>query len=95
MVYIGGKLVAQTSVGQLNSDVTALRDLEKKFMDAAIATPDPNAAAGGQPLAIAIRRAGQVKYNEYIDKAKSVRILFQSVTGRQVNDVDLEPSVAF
>jgi len=94
VVYIGGKIVTQTSVGELNSALTELRSLEKKFIEAASANPDPNPAAGGDALIVSRRRAGAVSYNNYIDKAKNVRLLFEAVTGRQVSDTAIEPSAA-
>jgi hypothetical protein len=83
-----------TSVGELNSAVTELRGLEKKFIEAASANPDPNPTAGGNTLTVSRRRAGEASYNNYIDKAKNVRLLFEAVTGRQVSDTAIEPSAA-
>ena len=92
-VYIGGKLVSPTSVADLNTATKELRSLEKKFVDTAQSNPDPDPAAGGDALAQARRRAAQL-YVDYINKAKDVRILFQSVTGRGVTDAVIEPSLA-
>lgn len=89
-VYIGGKLVAPTSIADLNDATKELRELEKKFAAAALSQPDPNPAAGGDALTIAKRRAGQA-YDDYITKARVVRIQFQSVTGRQITDSAIEP----
>jgi hypothetical protein len=91
-VYIGGKMVSVTSVGQLNDATTALRGLEKKFRAAAASNPDPNPQLGGTPLQAAIRRAG-AEYNDYIDKADGARLLFQWLTGRVVEDSNLTPAI--
>ena len=94
VVYIGGRLVTKTSVGELNTAVGELRDLEKKFLDAAASNPDPSPKTGGQPLEIAIRRAGQPAYSACVDKAQSVRLMFESVTGLQVSDPVLQRTIA-
>jgi hypothetical protein len=92
VVYIGGKLVAKTSVGELNDAVTALRDLEAKLATAAIANPDPNPAAGGDALTVARRRAADA-YAIYMRKAEDVRLQFQAVTGRPVADARIAPTL--
>jgi len=43
-------------------------------------------------LDAAKRRAGMDKYLAYLDRAKTMKILFEVVTGRAVNDEDLEPA---
>ena len=93
-VYIGGKVVTKSPIGELDGAIDDLRGLEKKFVDTSIRTQDPNPAAGGQPLDIAIRRAGKSVYSEYIEKAKDVRGSFASLTGLQISDSQLEPNVA-
>jgi hypothetical protein len=88
------------SSADLNASTKALRELERKFRDAAATTPDPAPSGGGQALgppanlAATIRRAGHDKYNAYIDAARNVRIQFESITGVNVNDASIEPSLA-
>lgn len=85
-VYVGGKVVASTSLGDLNSAVTELRDLETQIIDAASVRSDPYAADGGDALTVARRK--------YRNKARTVRVLFKSVTGRDVSDAAIKPSLA-
>lgn len=98
VVYIGGKLVSPPSVAELNTATKALRELERQFMDAAAIGPDPAQPADAQPLpppgdlATAVRRAGSTRYSAYLDRAKDVRIMFQSITGRPANDANLQPA---
>jgi hypothetical protein len=92
-VYIVGKLVTPTSVGDLDSTITELRALEKKFMDAAATNPDPTPGAPGDALTIAKRRAGDINYNAYISKARVARMQFEAITGKHVPDALIEPSV--
>jgi hypothetical protein len=93
VVYIGGKLVAKTSLGELNDAVTELRDLEARFDAAAIAAPDPTPAVGGDTIAVARRRAPDA-YAAYMRKAEEVRLQFNAVTGRVVDDARLAPLLA-
>src|SRR5262249_1773513 len=98
VVYVTGKLVTPASSSELNDATKALRELERKFKEAAAITPDPTPPAGTDKLEppsdlqAAIRRAGRDKYNAYIDAARNVRIQFQSVTGRDVDYPKIEPS---
>jgi hypothetical protein len=92
VVYIGGKLVTKTSVGELNDAITALRDLEAKLAAAVIANPDPTPAAGGDVLTVARRRAGDA-YATYMRKAEDVRLQFLAVTGRPVDDARIAPTL--
>jgi hypothetical protein len=92
-VYLAGKLVTPTSIGELDTATTELRELEKKFTEAATENPDPAPNGPNDPLSVARRRAGDVNYNNYINKAQTVRQQFQSVTGRQVDDTLIQPAV--
>jgi len=93
VVYVGGKLVMPTSLSELNSAVTELRALEKNYVDAALAHPDPNPAAGGDAAAVTRRRAGEVNYKNYVDKAQRVAILFKSATGVEPATEALQPPI--
>lgn len=93
IVYVGGKLVTTSSVGELESTLNAARTAEKTFGDAVLNNPDPAPAQGGSALDIAIRRAGKVLYLDYIGKAKSARDLFGSLTGLRVKDEQLAPTL--
>jgi hypothetical protein len=101
VVYIGGKLVAPPTCSELNTATTALRELERDFVATAGRTPDPQAPAGANPLDppasldAAIRRAGRAKYDAYMDRVKTVRIMFTAVTGHQVDDDRLAPPSTF
>jgi hypothetical protein len=100
VVYLGGKLVAAPSSSELNTATTALRELEKDFVTTAAITADTAPPAGRAPLdppqdlAAAIRRAGPAKYAAYMDRMKNVRIMFTSVTGREVPDDAVKPAIA-
>lgn len=48
--------------------------------------PTADSAAAGAPLA-------QSSYVDYMNKAKDAKILFESLTGQQVTDEQLKPSV--
>jgi hypothetical protein len=87
VVYIGGKLVSTSSVAELNDAITNVRVAEKSYNDASIVKPTADSAAAGAPLA-------QSSYVDYMNKAKDARILFESLTGRQVTDEQLKSSVA-
>jgi len=100
VVYVAGKLVAPPSFAELNTAATALRALEKDFVDAAARTPDPTAAAGAPlhapaSLAEARRLAGDERYNNYMDRARNVRIMFTELTGRTVPDDAIQPAFAY
>ena len=98
VVYVGGKLVAPPTFAELNTATTALRQLEKDFVATATSTPDPSLPDPREPpddLDAAIRRAGRAKYDAYMDRAKSVRIIFQAVTGQPVDEQRLGPAFAF
>ncbi len=100
VVYIGGKLVTPPSCSELNVATTALRQLERDFVAAAVNTPDPappaGVAAANLPadLNAAIRRAGNAKYAGYMDSARGVRTMFQAVMGTQVDEKKLAPAFA-
>ena len=81
---IGGKLVMPTSLAELNTAVTELRTLGSTYVDAALAKPDPDPDAGGGAAAATKRRAGEAKYNAYVEKAQRVVLLFKSATGTAV-----------
>jgi hypothetical protein len=93
VIYVGGKLVTQASVSELNAAIANARAAEDKFREAAAATGDPNPAAGGTVLDAAKRRAGEPSYSEYMRRADSARILFESLTGQTVNPARLEPRI--
>ena len=92
-VYVGGKLVSKSPVGELDTALDELRTLEKKFVDQSVTNPDPDPAAKGSASTVAIRRAGAHVHSEYIEKAKSVRTLFESLTGKKIEDSQLAPNV--
>ena len=72
----------------------ALRELERKFRLAASANPNPippTDTPSAADLAAAVRRA-RPEYDAYKDAVIPVRIGFESVTGRAVNDADIEPA---
>lgn len=92
-VYISGKVVTKSPIGELDDALDALRDLEKKFIDAWIAAPDPDPSAGGSTLAIARRRAGDAAYIAYLRKAEDVRNLFQSLTDVRVDEEKVQPQI--
>jgi hypothetical protein len=94
VVYVGGKLVSTSSVAELNDAVDKARAAEQTFIKDAATKPDPNPAAGGTPLDVAIRRAGKTGYDDYMDKARYARTLFLSqITGRTVKEEQLAPAV--
>jgi hypothetical protein len=97
VVYIGGKLVTPTSVGELNKATTDLRALERKFTDAAWIGAGLEASVAkptGAPadLADSKRRAGEKLYTEYMNKAQDVALLVKAVTGDPVDAKNLEPA---
>ena len=93
VVYVGGKLVTPTSLSELNTAINELRALEKKYIDAALARPDPDAAAGGGAAAATMRRAGEALNKEYVEKAGRVRIQFELATGREAPVAVVQPPV--
>lgn len=56
----------------------------------AVAKP---AAAGEGVAPLAAEQAKQANYGEYLEKATDAKVLFESLTGRQVTDEQLKPSV--
>lgn len=88
VVYIGGKLVTPTTMTDLNKSIAELRDLERKFRDAAYA------AKSGTPATLqeAVSLVGKGPYDTYVDKAKDVSVLYTSLTGLNVPDAGLQPS---
>ncbi len=90
VVYIGGKLVNQTTVGELNTAVTELREIESKLRVAAIGSALAK-APDETDLDFLIRRAGSSLKDEFYEKAKDVRLLFLHTTGRTVADANLNP----
>jgi hypothetical protein len=95
VAYIGGKLVGQTTVGQLDDAVTDLRKLEADYIAAASAVPDPTTPTAGQAVAgpDALVIAKQTAYQAYIGKARNVGLLLQSITGSPVDKKLIESSV--
>jgi len=95
VVYIAGKMVAPPSVRELNDLATATRAAEHEFTAAANRT----GASGPEPLVPpadlkdAIRRAGADAYAAYIDKAKSLKIMFRTVLGPDVPDALIQPAI--
>jgi hypothetical protein len=95
---LGGKLVSPPSCAELNTATKEVMALEREFIDSAATHPDPNPPARTQPLdppadlAAAMRRADRTKYSAYLDRAKSVRIMFEQITGRSVNDQNIQPA---
>ena len=88
-VYIGGKLVTTTNIGDLNSAIVDLRDRERKFRDDATVKKSGSVAG----LQEAVQLAGLPAYNAYKDKAKDVAALFTAETGISVDPASLEPSL--
>jgi len=97
VVYVGGKLAGPKSFSDLDDAISAARALETKFIEKAVATPDPAPPQGIDPvdppknIAAAKRRAGGDLYSAYLDKIKAVRIMFESVTDVAVDDTKIEP----
>ena len=91
-------MVSPPTCSELNTATSTLRELERDFITTAATTPDSAAASGTNPLdppkdlAAAIRRAGPAKYSAYMDRVKNVRIMFASVTDRDVPDEAIPPS---
>jgi hypothetical protein len=76
-VYISGKLVSTSSVAELDDAVTKARTAEKTYIDATIAHPAADAAAGAAPPA-------QSSLVDYKTKVQNAKILFETLTGRTV-----------
>jgi hypothetical protein len=99
-VYLGGKLAGPPTCAELDKGISELRDLEKKFVQAALTQPDPTlpAPAAGtllpapQNLAEAQRRAGIDVYREYLAKAEITGRMFTSTTGLAVDPQNLQPA---
>jgi hypothetical protein len=96
VVYIAGKLVAPPSIKELNDMANATRAAEQEFTAAANRTDGsgPEPMAPPADLKDAIRRAGADKYAAYIDKAKSLKIMFRSVVGPDVPDALIQPAIS-
>jgi hypothetical protein len=94
IVYVGGKLVTTSSIEELDAAIEAARTSEKTFSDASMKNADPTPADAGNPLEVAIRRAGKANYWDYTSKARSARDLFESLTGLHISDAQLAPSLA-
>jgi hypothetical protein len=92
-VYVLGKLVTPTSIAELNTAISELRTLEKKYIDEALAHPDPQSEIGGDAATTTRRRAGETNYKNYVDKADRVRIQFTSATGREVPAETIQPPI--
>ncbi|MFZ3351834.1 MAG: hypothetical protein WA268_13285 [Xanthobacteraceae bacterium] len=94
IVYIGGKLAAPPTVATLNKSTESLRQLERDFIGAAVDSPDPQSPVRepAKDLPTAILRAGPERYHAYLDLAKTVRTMFEEITGRKVHDEDILPS---
>jgi hypothetical protein len=101
VVYLGGKLVGAPSCAELNKATGALKDLERDFVTTAVTTPDPAPPSGTKPtdpppdLDAAIRRAGYPKFAAYSEALKNVRIMFETVTGQNVDDAKVQPAFKF
>jgi len=87
MVYIGGKLVTQTNMSDLNAAIDDLRDREKKLKTVTVGKQGP--AANPQDVAAGAQSA----IDAYRDKARDVAALFTEATGIAVPDAVLEPSI--
>lgn len=88
MVYIGGKLVTQTNMSDLNAAIDDLRDREKKLKTGTVGkqglAPSPQDTASGAQSAV----------DAYKEKARDVAALFTEATGIPVSDAALEPSIS-
>jgi hypothetical protein len=87
-VYIGGKLVTPTNIGDVNAAVADLRDREKKFRDAATAKKQGKVADTAEAASL----LGQVALDAYRDKARDVAAIFTDETGKPVPDAGLDPA---
>jgi hypothetical protein len=94
VVYIAGKMVAPPSVRELNDLATVTRTAEHEFTAAANRQTDAGGAlAPPADLIEAIRRAGPDSYAAYIDKAKSLKIMFGAILGPDVPDALIQPAI--
>ena len=88
VVYVAGKLVTPPSFADLNKSTSDLRALEKRF-----ATAASNASPANRPADLAAARLlAKPEYEAYKAAADSVRIGFETITGRTVSAADVEPS---
>jgi hypothetical protein len=86
-MYVAGKVVSPPATAELNKSTDKVRDLEKNPPVAAPVAPVQGLVAGGQPPAgVAVLAATKVsatpQSDEYNKAVQSLRISFQSVTGR-------------
>jgi len=88
-VYIGGKLVAPTSIADLNKSIDDLRQAEKKFRASAITA---NSGILPASLTAAVVPASQAAYDDYMSLATDVATLFTVQTGIAVQPAKLPPS---
>jgi hypothetical protein len=84
-VYIAGKLVTPTAVGALDKAITELRQLEAKLKMALEDSP-------GVKTCEEAKASAPAGYSAYIEKAESVRDLFQSIKGDTGQVLRTEPN---
>lgn len=88
VVYVAGKLTTPPSFAELNKATADLRTLEKNF-----ALAVSKASGGNRPADIAAAsQLAKPEYEAYKAAANYVRIGFETITGREVKPVDIEPS---
>jgi hypothetical protein len=90
VVYISGKVVTPTSMGDLNKALDSLRDAEKKFRTAAIAANNNVLPATVQQ---GLTASSQPFYDAYRSLATDVATLFTDQTDITVDAAKLEPSL--
>lgn len=88
VVYVAGKLTSPPSLADLNKGTEELRKLERAFAEAV-----SKASPGSRPADLATASAlAKPEYDAYMTAARNLRIGFESVTGRQVDEINLEPN---
>lgn len=92
VAYIGGKAVGPSTVGDLDKKLTAVRGLETKFVKA-VETKWSDSDSGAERSLEVARNAEPNKYYDYRMRAKEAAIMVRELTGKDVGDAQIEPTL--
>lgn len=88
VTYIGGKAIAPPGNRDLNTKLTELRDLEKKFVAAVIDAKTPMTTSLGEAKALAGK-----EYNDYLVAAREAKSMVEEIVGNRIAETDIQPTL--
>ena len=91
VTYVGGKATAPPANADLNQKLDELRSLEKKFIQAVVASPAWTRSASKSEADA--NAAAKAEYNAYMSVVREAKVMLEDIVGNQIAAKHMEPDI--